>query len=139
MIGCLDVDANALIEKVAEKLEEMKIEKPDFVSYAKSGAHTERPPAQKNFWYLRCASVMRQAYSRGNVGTQRLRRHYGGRKNRGVKPERHMPAGGSLIRKAFQSLEKAGLMKKSEKEGRVLTGAGRKLLDQTAREVSKSA
>ncbi|MDD5022614.1 MAG: 30S ribosomal protein S19e [Candidatus ainarchaeum sp.] len=136
MVSCLDVDANRLIENVAKKLEEMQIEKPEFSNFVKSGAHKERPPTQKNFWYIRCASVLRHTYARGNVGTNRLRRHYGGRKSRGVKPEKHVKAGGSLIRKAMQSLEKAGLVEK-KKKGRELTAKGKKLLDQCAKEIEK--
>src|SRR4030042_1105612 len=134
MISCLDVDANMLIAKVAARLEQEGIEKPEFTNYAKTGAHAQRPPTQKNFWYIRCASILRQAYATDSVGTNKLRRHYGGRKARGVKPERHVPAGGSAIRKAFQALEKAGYMIKKQK-GRTLTGKGKKLLDQAAKEV----
>ena len=64
-----------------------------------------------------------------------MRRHYGGRKNRGVKPEKHIAAGGSTIRKAFQALEEAGLMAK-DKKGRKLTAKGMSLLDKTASELS---
>jgi len=135
MVTALDVDANALIGNVAEKLKGMKMEKPKLIDTVKSGAHAERPPEDENFWYVRCASILRQTYVRNEVGVNRLRRHYGGRKSRGVKPERHYPAGGSIIRKALQQLEKAGLLKR-EKTGRILTGEGRKLLDAAAKEVS---
>lgn len=136
MVTALDVDANALIDRVAEKLKNMKIKKPEFVGVVKSGCHAERPPEQPDFWYIRCASILRQAYCRGIIGTNRLRTHYGGRKNRGVKPQKHKKAGGSTIRKAMQELEKVGLLKK-EKVGRSLTPAGRKLLDNVAKELAK--
>ncbi|MEM3075601.1 MAG: 30S ribosomal protein S19e [Candidatus Bilamarchaeaceae archaeon] len=135
MVTVFDVEPNALIEKVAQKLKGMKINKPAFVGIVKSGAHAERPPEQTDFWYIRCASLLRQAYVQNNIGINRLRRHYGGRKNRGVKPQRHYPAGGSIIRKAMQELEKAGLLKKG-KTGRTLSAEGRKLLDITAREIA---
>lgn len=137
MVTALDVDANDLIGKVAEKLREMKVKKPDFVGVVKSGAHADRPPEDPNFWYMRCASILRQTYARTNVGTNRLRRHYGGRKNRGVRPQKHFDAGGSTIRKAMQEMERVGLLKK-EKVGRSLTASGRKLLDGAAKEVSKN-
>lgn len=134
MVSSLDVDINRLIDNLAKKLEDMKIDKPEFVNFVKTGSHAERPPAQKNFWYLRCASILRHAYVQNNVGTNKLRRHYGGRKNKGVQPEKHKPAGGSIIRKAFQSLEKAGLMVK-QKTGRTLTPQGVKLLETSAKDV----
>lgn len=133
MVTVFDVDPNKLIEKTAEKLKAMNIPKPAFVGIVKSGAHVERPPQQENFWYLRCASILRQIYINNNVGVVKLRRHYGGRKRRGVKPQIHAPAGGSTIRKAMQELEKAGLLVK-EKTGRVLSAKGRKLLDEAAKE-----
>lgn len=134
MVTVFDVDPNSLIAKAAEKLRGMKVEKPDFVGKVKSGAHAERPPEQDDFWYVRCASVLRQAYVRNAVGTRKLSRHYGGRKARGVRPERHVPAGGSTIRKAMQRLEKAGLMVK-EKKGRRLSAKGRQFLDSIAKEI----
>ncbi|MFH1785667.1 MAG: 30S ribosomal protein S19e [Candidatus Micrarchaeota archaeon] len=133
MVTVFDVDANKLIEKTAERLKELKIHKPSYVGLVKSGAHAARPPQTDNFWYLRCASILRQFYVNGTVGVQRLRRHYGGRKRRGVRPGKHVPAGGSMIRKAMQELEKAGLLAK-EKSGRALSPEGRKLLDTTAKE-----
>lgn len=132
MVTVFDVEPNKLIAKAAEKLKG-KVTKPQFVGLVKTGAHNERPPEQPDFWYVRCASIMRQIYINNNVGTGRLRRHYGGRKRRGVMPARHAPAGGSTIRKALQEMEKAGLLIK-EKKGRRLSPRGRQLLDQAAKE-----
>jgi len=133
MVTAFDVEPNKLITKTAEKLKAMNIAKPEFVGVVKSGAHTERPPQSEDFWYVRCASIMRQVYVNHKVGVNKLRMHYGGNKRRGVKPPRHTAAGGSTIRKAMQELEKAGLLAK-EKTGRVLTAKGRKLLDEVAKE-----
>ncbi len=140
MASALDVDANKLNAKVAEKLKGIGVAQPAFVGLVKSGAHNERPPEQEDFFFVRCASIMRQAYIRNMIGVQRLRLHFGGKKNRGVKPNRHRRAGGSTIRKAFQALEKAGLMEKVDKglvRGRKLSAKGRKLLDGAAKEVKK--
>ena len=135
MVTALDIEPNKLIDNVASKLQAMKLEKPEFVGLVKTGAHAERPPYQSNFWFIRCASILRQAYVRDNIGTGKLRTHYGGRKSRGVKPQIHKKAGGSTVRKAMQALEKAGLLQKMEK-GRKLTPKGRKLLDEAAKESS---
>lgn len=135
MVTAYDVDANKLIESTAKKLSAMKIEKPAFIGQVKTGAHCQRPPEQSNFWYVRCASILRQVYINNEVGTRKLRRHYGGRKSRGVRPERHAPAGGSTIRKAMQALEKAGLLIK-DKKGRKISGKGKQLLDNIAKEIS---
>ncbi len=140
MTSALDVDANKLNAKVAKRLKEAGVLIPGFVGLVKSGAHNERPPEQEEFFHVRCASLMRQVYARGMVGVQRLRTHYGGKKNRGVRPGRFVRSGGSMIRKAFQALEKAGFVEKVEKgpkKGRRLTAKGRKLLDNSAKEVRK--
>ncbi|MFH2105872.1 MAG: 30S ribosomal protein S19e [Candidatus Micrarchaeota archaeon] len=132
MVTALDVDPNELISKLAEKLSEIK--KPEFVGLVKTGPHCERPPEQSNFWQIRCASLMRQAYVNTHIGTQRMRRHYGGRKKNGLAPEHHRPTGGSTIRKALQGLETAGYLVKT-KRGRELSAKGRKLMDQIAKEI----
>jgi len=136
MVTVYDVPPNDLIQRTAEKLKAMGIPKPEFLLYVKSGAHAERRPQQKDFWYLRLASMLRQAYIKGRVGVNSLRTHYGGRKNRGRKKEHHYKAGGARIRRGLQMLEKYELIKK-EKVGRVLTPKGRSLLDNTAYEVFK--
>ncbi|MCK4319833.1 30S ribosomal protein S19e [Candidatus Micrarchaeota archaeon] len=131
MVRVYDVRADLLIKRVAEELKKLNIPKPDFIGRVKSGAHAERPPEDEDFWYVRCASILRQAYVNDSVGVQRLRRHYGGKKDRGRRPEKHKPAGGSTIRKAFQALEEAGLMEKADK-GRKISPKGRSLLDKSA-------
>ena len=135
MVTAFDVEPNKLIEKTAHKLKEMKLQKPAFVGLVKSGAHAQRPPQSPEFWFFRCASILRQAYVNQVIGTNRLRRHYGGRKRSGVKPEHHKPSGGSTIRKAMQALERAGLLVKN-KAGRSLSAKGRKLVDSAAKEAA---
>ncbi|MEK6982240.1 MAG: 40S ribosomal protein S19 [Candidatus Micrarchaeota archaeon] len=149
MVSALDVETNKLISKTAEKLKEMKLSKPEFVGIVKTGPAKQRPPADENFWFFRCASLLHQAYVRTSIGTNRLRTHYGGKKKRGRRPERTVRAGGSTIRKAMQELEKAQLLEKTGERkiknkngkevllysGRKLTAKGRKLLDSVAKEV----
>ncbi|MCX8162929.1 MAG: 30S ribosomal protein S19e [Candidatus Micrarchaeota archaeon] len=136
MVSIYDVEPLKLIKRVAEKLEEEKIPKPEWVGKVKSGAHRERLPQDEKFWYIRCASILRNAYVNQVIGVGRLRTHYGARKKRGVKPEKHRKAGGKIIRLAIQTLEKFGYLQKTKKGiGRELTPKGRKLLDNTAYEI----
>ncbi|MBD3210597.1 30S ribosomal protein S19e [Candidatus Micrarchaeota archaeon] len=137
MVTVFDAEPNRLIEETAKKLKDMKLEKPAFVGLVKSGSHTQRPPQHEDFWYVRCASILRHTYVNSGAGVQKLRRHYGGGKRRGVKPKKHAPAGGSAIRKAMQALENAGLLAK-EGKGRAVTAKGRKLLDKAAKESVKA-
>jgi len=98
MATVYDVPADVLIEKAAKRLEEEKIvEMPEWAKFVKTGAHKEHPPLQDNWWYIRAASILRRIYIDGPVGVARLRTYYGGRKNRGVKPEHHVDAGGKML------------------------------------------
>ena len=135
MVTVYDVDALALVRKTAEKLEEINMKAPEWVGNVKSGPHRQRLPQEDNFWHMRCASILRKAYIGSPIGVSRLRTHYGGRVQRGVRPEKHKRSGGNMIRKAMQSMEKAGFLLKL-KVGREITGKGKALLDSAAKEVA---
>ncbi len=137
MATAFDVPANELIEKLAKELEKIpELKMPDWAKFVKTGPHAERLPEQPNWWYIRAASIMRRLYIDGPVGVARLRTWYGGRKNRGVKPEHHYDAGGKIIRTILQQLERAGLAEKVEKEGRKLTSKGISLVDKIATQIA---
>jgi len=133
-----DVPADRLIAGAVAKMKEMpEIKAPAWMAFAKSGAHRERAPEQPDFWYLRCSSLLRRIYMDGPVGVSEFRRHYGGAKQHTVQRAHKKRAGGSIIRKALQQLEKAGLVEKKSVQGkmlgRVVSGKGRALLDSVAR------
>ncbi len=137
MVTVYDVDTQELLKVTAEELKKnQNIKPPEWSAFVKTGAHKEKAPDDKDWWYQRVASVLRKCYIKP-VGVERLRTVYGGRKNRGYKPERTRKAGGNIIRKALQQLETAGLIEKCTK-GRKITGSGMKLLDNTAYKVHKS-
>jgi len=140
MATVYDVPADALIERVAKRLEEMpELQMPDWAKFVKTGAHKERLPEQKNWWYVRAASILRRIYIDGPVGVARLRTYYGGRKNRGVKPEHHVDASGKIIRTILQQLERAGLLEKDGQNGRRVTSKGQSLLDKEASAIAGGA
>jgi len=134
-----DVPASKLIEKVARYLKDNvdTIAPPQWASIAKTGMHSQRPPQNPDWWYVRCASVFRKIYVQGPVGVERLRAQYGGRKDYGVRPEHAAKAGGSPVRKAIQQLEAAGFVETSGSDGRRVSKEGRKLLEEIAEEVSQ--
>lgn len=140
MVSALEVPANELIGKLSGKLRKEGIVKPpQWARFVKTGPHVKRKPHAevKEWWYIRCASILRKIYTGGNIGVGRLRIKYGGRKKYGTSPEHHVNAGGSIIRKALQQLESAGYIKKA-KTGRVLTPKGRSFLEKTAIEIIKT-
>ena len=128
------VEPNELIEKVAGELKKVKeIVPPEWAKFVKTGVHKERPPEQEDWWYIRAASVLRKIYLYGPVGVSRLRTAYGGKKNRGSKPERFKKGSGNIIRKILQQLEKAGLVKTLDRKGRVVTEKGKKFIEKIAK------
>ncbi len=134
-----DVEPDALVKETAELLKEIKeISPPEWAQFIKTGVHKERPPVQDDWWYMRVASILRKVKILGPIGTSKLRTKYGGKKNRGHKPERFYKGSGSVIRHALQQLEKAGLIKYAEKglhKGRIITPAGEKILAEAAKKV----
>ncbi|MBI2548988.1 30S ribosomal protein S19e [Candidatus Woesearchaeota archaeon] len=136
MVKSYDVQKTELIEKLAEELKKTKgITPPEWAHYCKTGPNRERPPVQQDWWYLRSASVLIYVYEHGPIGVAKLRTRYGGRKNRGVKPERFYKSSGNILRKILQQQEAAGFLKHVEKgvhKGRIITPAGTSLVDKTA-------
>lgn len=137
MTTIYDVPASALIKKAAKQLKnEEKITPPDWSVYVKTGVHKEMPPSSEDWWYVRCASILRRIYVDGPVGVSRLRSFYGGSGNRGSKPGRFLKGSGSIIREELQQLEKLGYVRKM-KGGRVISPQGQSFLDNIANEVKK--
>lgn len=141
MATIYDVDQSELVEKSVEELKKIsEISPPQWAIFVKTGAHKERPPAEKDWWYVRSASVLRLVYRIGPIGVSKLRVKYGGKKNRGVKPEKFYKSSGNIIRKVLQQLEKAGFVKKEEKgryKGRAITAEGKSFLDKIATQLTK--
>ncbi|MBW2997158.1 30S ribosomal protein S19e [Candidatus Woesearchaeota archaeon] len=131
-----DVPVNDLIEEVANDLQKIKeIKAPEWAVFVKTGVHKERPPKRQDWWYVRCAAVLRSVRKLGPVGVQKLRTKYGGRKRRGHKKEHFYKGSGNVLRKALQQLEAAGLIKKEEKsirKGRIITPKGVSIIDKAA-------
>jgi len=140
MATIFDVPSKELINRIANYLKENKIiEPPPWALFIKTGAHKERPPTNPEWWYIRCASILRKIYIHGPIGVSRLRKMYGGRRRRGLKPPRFYKGSGNIVRKALQQLEKAGLVEKINKKGRVLSSKGRSFLDNMAQIIIKES
>jgi small subunit ribosomal protein S19e len=137
MTTVFDVPADLLIEKVAEEFKNNdKINSPAWSNFVKTGVHKERKPENADWWYVRCASIIRRVYMDGPVGVMSLRTFYGGKKDRGVTPEAFRRGSGAIIRNALHQLEDAGLVEKVE-GGRVVSPKGRSFLDKTSGEIIK--
>ncbi len=125
-----DIPANILVQRLAQELKSREeIAPPEWTPFVKTGSHKERAPDDADFWFVRCASILRKIYLNGPIGTERLRIEYGGRKRRGTKPNKFQKSGGAIIRTALQQLERAGFVKKRGRQGRELTDIGRSYMD----------
>lgn len=129
-----DIFPEDLIPAVAEKLKEIPdIQAPEGVMFWKTAVYKEFPPVDyKNFWYIRCASLLRKLAKYGNVGVNRMRNKYSGAQRRGMGPRHSAKAAGAIIRRCLQQLENANLVVKTENKGRQITNQGKSLLDRTA-------
>lgn len=136
MVSTFDVNPQKLIEKAAEELKEVEeIENPDWSKFVKTGVNKERPPEQEDWWFHRCASLLRKVYKEGPLGVSRLRTIYGGKRRRGHQTEHFYKASGKVIRTALNQLEDAGFLEKEEDEGRKITSEGQSFLDNLAKEL----
>lgn len=139
MTTVYDVPSKDLIDAVAKKLQNDKtIVIPDANAFSRTGVDKKNPPMDKNWWYTRCASILRKIYINNVIGIEHLRAEYGGKRDRGSKPYKARSGSGSIVRRALQQLEKAGYVTKIKGKGRLLTSKGRSFLDNTSHEVMKN-
>ncbi len=132
-----DAPASRVIKEVAKELKKLEaIKPPKWAQFAKTGAGKEKAPEDKEWWYVRCASLLRKIHVHGPLGIANLCREYGSKVNRGHNPEAKRKGSGAVIRVALQQLQRAELVKKT-KEGRITTPKGTSLLDDVAHEVKK--
>ena len=132
-----DIPPSVLIERLAKHLKEEvdEITPPAWTQFVKTSIHNQRPPQNSDWWFVRCSSILRKIYVKGPIGIEKLRQEYGGRLDRGAKPEHSRKGNGAIIRNALQQLQKAGLVKPQRNKGRVVTNEGRRVLDRLSTEL----
>ena len=137
MAKAYDIPSDDLIAMLAEQLKkDKKIEPPSWAAFVKTGAHVEKIPQNRDWWYTRCASLVRKVYLHGPIGISDLKSYYGGRKRIGYNLDHHKDAGGAIIRNALQQLEASGYVEKKSK-GRSISSEGMKRVDRLATEIFK--
>lgn len=138
MATVYEVPAHKLIREASQDLKEkVKLKRPEWALFTKTGSHTERQPENEDWWWIRAASVLRKVYTNGPIGVQRLRTAYGGRKNRGYKPEKFRRAGGKNIRVILSEFDQLGFTEKI-RGGRKITPKGQSYLDKIAGNILKN-
>ncbi|MFW6286259.1 MAG: 40S ribosomal protein S19 [Nanoarchaeota archaeon] len=119
------------MDKLITQIKKTKeIKAPEWAAFVKTGSSKERPPVQEDWWQVRAASILMKINKYGPIGTNRLAKHYGSRKNRGYKPDIKYAGSRNIVRKIIQQLDKAGLIQLAEtqKKGRVVTKTGREFI-----------
>jgi len=138
MATLYDAPADELIDELAADLED-RLDEPDWAEYAKTGAGRELPPKQEDFWATRAASLLRKVAIDGPIGVKRLSSAYGsttdGSTRYVVAPSKTASGSRNIVRTILQQLEDEDLVEQRNDRGRVVTGEGRSLLDQTAADV----
>ena len=135
MAKVYDVPADILVNRLSEILKKEDITVPEWTSFVKTGTQADKPPQNSDWWYVRCASILRKIYLHGPVSVNDLRSMYGGGRPVGYGAAHHKDASGAIIRNAIHALDKLGLVQNIEKKGRILSKQGTQKLDRLATEI----
>jgi small subunit ribosomal protein S19e len=130
-----------------------KLEVPTWVDIVKTGSFKELAPYDPDWYYTRAgaftnpsitlltflnililplAAIARHIYLRKSVGIGALAKLHGGRNRRGNRPSHHRDCSSSVQRKICQSLEKIGVLEKTDTGGRRISQDGQRDLDRIA-------
>lgn len=148
---------DAFIEAYASHLKRSgKLEVPTWVDIVKTGHFKELAPYDPDWYYVRAgmstfllktsinnsyspAAIARHIYLRKQVGIGALAKLHGGRNRRGNRPSHHADASTSIQRRVCQSLEKIGVLEKSDNGGRKISQDGQRDLDRIATAIVEAA
>lgn len=137
MSDLYEIETEKFLIALATELKKMpEFKMPEWAVFVKTGISKARPPVDSEWWYKRAASILRQAYTKGIIGVNRLRTKYGGKQNRGVQPKRFKKGAGKNIRVILQQSEAAGFLEKfkgNKRSGRRLTPKGKEFLENFAK------
>lgn len=138
MATAYDVPAEKLVPRLAEELRKLDtVKPPDWAMFAKAGRHREKSPIDDGWWFVRSAAVLRKIYLDGPIGTTRLAAAFGGKADRGSKPNKAVRGSRAIARKTMKQLEASQLVQRDKNGGRAVTGKGRKLVDGLSTELLK--
>ena len=128
-----DINPQVFIKEYALHLKNSgKLNVPKWVDIVKTGVSRELPPSNPDWFFTRAAAIARFVYCYPNTGVGGLCKVHGSKKNKGHRPGKHADASSSVMRKALQALEKAGILGASAEKGRVVSENGKRDLDQVA-------
>ena len=121
------LDAHKLVDAISSTLEKEKVELPIHGDLIKTGCGRQYSPYEKNWFYTRMASIVRQAMCKDKVSMTGLAHKYGVRKNRGVKPTKFTRGSRYVIGKAIDNLIQLGWFDFNQTDGIITEKAGKVL------------
>ena len=128
-----DVRPLRWVKAMAQHLkQEGKLFVPNCTEFMKTSHGRERAPQNPDWYFIRCASVLRAIYVRPGTGYGGMSKRFGIKKNRGSQPEITTRAARGLLHWCCRSLEGLKLIAKGKESGRVITKEGRKKSDTIA-------
>lgn len=131
-----DVDQDKIVDGVATFLKKSgKLKVPENMDIVKTAKFKDLAPMDPDWFYIRCASILRRLYHRSPAGIGAIKKIYGGRQRKGVCPPHFCRADGCVARKAIQALENIKLVEKHPDGGRKLSSQGQRDLDRIAAQI----
>ena len=128
-----DVSANKWIRAMAQHLKQSgKLFVPSCTELVKQSHGNQRAPQNPDWYFYRCAAVLRRIYVRPGTGYGGLSKAFAIKKNNGSRPEKTVRASTGLLHWACRSLEGLKLIGKGKESGRILTKDGRRKCDAIA-------
>ena len=128
-----DVAANKWVRAMALHLKQSgKLFVPNCAELMKQSTGNERAPQNVDWYFFRCAAVLRRVYVRPGTGYGGLAKAFAILKNNGSRPEKTVKASRGLLHWACRSLEGLKLLGKGKESGRVLTREGKRKCDAIA-------
>lgn len=112
-----------------------KLKVPEQMDIIKTAKFKELAPTDPDWFYTRCASILRHLYHRRSAGVGAITKIYGGRKRNGVHPSHFCRSADGAARKALQALEAVKLIEKHPDGGRILTPQGQRHLDHISNQI----
>ena len=116
-----------------------KLAVPTWVDIVKTGSFKELAPYDPDWYYIHAAAVARHIYLHKDVSIGALTKLHGGCNRCGNRPSHHADSSASVQRKVCQSLEKIGVLEKSDNGGRRISQDGQRDLDRIATAVVEAA
>ncbi|KAH8268086.1 hypothetical protein KR018_012665 [Drosophila ironensis] len=131
-----DIDQHLMTKVLAAFLKKSgKVVAPEQAEYVKTAKFKETAPTEDDWFFTRCASIMRHLYIRAPSGVAAFTKIYGGRKRNGVRPSNYCRSSDGIIRKAMQALEAGRMVEKHPDGGRKLTSTGQRDMDRLANQI----